>query len=355
LAHSHEPLEPALVFTHPSELTEHLEMLLPENSKIFILTDSHVAQHCLPYLLNENPILENVDIIEVEPGEGSKSIEIVQQLYTHLIENEADRKSVLLNLGGGVITDLGGFVGSTFKRGMSVIHLPTSLMAMVDAAIGGKTGIDFLDIKNCIGTFSSEITTLVYTGWLDTLPEEEWRNGWAEMIKHGLVADRVLWQQIKHYTMPIAPEIVAWNIRIKEEIITADFQESGERKLLNFGHTLGHALESYFIASSTPRAHGYCIAIGMLVALRLSVRHTQLALAEANEAATLLTKALLPQLAQHPPFAELVPFLAQDKKNLNGELRFTLLEKIGTGTWNIPIALFDLEKAYTEVLEALAG
>jgi 3-dehydroquinate synthase len=347
-------VEPALVLTNPDELHEHLEMLIPEKATLFILTDSNVAAHCLPALLASSPRLESAEIIELEPGEGSKSLDIVQHIYAQLIESGADRKSVLLNLGGGVVTDIGGFVGSTYKRGLSVIHMPTSLMAMVDAAIGGKTGIDFLNVKNCIGTFAPEITTLVYPEFLTTLPEEERRNGWAEIMKHALVADQLLWKEVNHFQTSVPPEIIAWNIRIKEEIIAADFHESGERKLLNFGHTLGHAIESYYISSTATKPHGHCIAIGMVAAVNLSVKHTQLSRKEAEEITANLITALLPENVDLPAFQELIPFLAQDKKNEHGQLRFILLEKLGKGVWNIPVTFQELESVYREITAVLS-
>lgn len=339
-------MEPAIVITDISDLASHLEMLIPPNSKVFVLTDSNVAQHCLPELIAHVPAIENADIIELEPGEENKSIEIVAHLWTHLLENEADRKSVLINLGGGVISDLGGFVGATYKRGISIIHLPTSLMAMVDAALGGKTGIDFNGVKNSIGVFAPEISTLVYPYFLESLPNEDWKSGWAEMLKHALIADPILWKDLQVFSTEIQPEIVALNIRIKERIISADFHENAERKLLNFGHTIGHGIEAYFLAQGKTKTHGECVAAGMIVESILSTEHNDLSKKECDEISETIYKTVLNEGFNFPPFEEILPYLKNDKKNSGSELRFVLLNKIGNGQWNIPISVEAAAAAY---------
>lgn len=342
-------MEPAIVLTDISDLASHLEMLIPPASKVFVLTDSNVAQHCLPELIAHVPAIESAEIIELEPGEENKSMDIVSHLWTHLLENEADRKSVLINLGGGVICDLGGFVGATYKRGISIIHLPTSLMAMVDAALGGKTGIDFAGVKNSIGVFAPEISTLVYPYFLDSLPEEEWKSGWAEMLKHALIADPILWKDLQHFSTEVQPEIVALNIRIKEDIISVDFQENAERKLLNFGHTIGHGIEAYFLSTGETKSHGQCVAAGMIVESLLSMQHNDLSKKEFEEIKSTIKSTVLNNGFTFPPFDSILPFLKNDKKNSGSEFRFVLLNKIGSGQWNIPLSESDVKSAYLAI------
>jgi len=343
-------LEPAIVITDIADLASHLEMLIPQGSKVFVLTDSNVAEHCLPQLLADVPAIENADIIELEPGEENKSLEIVAHLWTHLLENEADRKSVLINLGGGVICDLGGFVGATFKRGISIIHLPTSLMAMVDAALGGKTGIDFGGIKNSVGVFAPEISTLVYPYFLESLPEEEWKSGWAEMLKHALIADPILWKDLQVFSQDIHPEIIAFNIRIKESIIQADFHENAERKLLNFGHTIGHGIEAWYLAQNKSISHGACVAAGILVETLLSVQHNDLSPKTFEEIKSVVFNTVLEKDFYFPSFEVILPYLRNDKKNSGTSLRFVLLSKIGDGQWNIPIDEIAVKKAYEQII-----
>lgn len=342
-------MEPALVITDISDLASHLDMLIPSGSKVFVLTDSNVAEHCLPELMAHVPAIEAAEIIELDPGEENKSLEIVTHLWAHLLENEADRKSVLINLGGGVICDLGGFVGATYKRGISVIHLPTSLMAMVDAALGGKTGIDFGGVKNSVGVFAPEISTLVYPYFLDSLPEPEWKSGWAEMLKHALIADPILWKDLKVFSTEVRPEIIALNIRIKEGIIQTDFHENAERKLLNFGHTIGHGIEAYYLAQGKTISHGECVAAGMLVETLLSVRFNDLSFKEMEEIKSAIYATVLLPSFEFPSFESILPFIKNDKKNAGQSLRFVLLQKIGEGHWNIAIDESEVKAAYEQV------
>ena len=224
-----------------SQLNEFIYQLNP--SKLFILCDENTHEYCLPILLPNMEINCPFEIIEIEAGEEMKTIETATQLWEILTEFEADRKALLLNLGGGVITDLGGFVASTYKRGIKFINLPTSLLGMCDASIGGKTGIDHQFIKNIVGTFALPERIFVFSNFLKTLPFRELKSGFAEMMKHGLIADKKHWDDL--INLPeisvehIQPHIET-SMKIKENIVHIDYQEKNIRKVLNFGHTIGH-------------------------------------------------------------------------------------------------------------------
>ncbi|VAW25421.1 3-dehydroquinate synthase, partial [hydrothermal vent metagenome] len=219
-------------------------------STLFILVDENTNSHCLPILLQEIATPITIEIIEIESGEENKNLETCTGVWNALTELGADRKSLILNLGGGVITDLGGFVASTFKRGIAFINIPTTLLSMVDASVGGKTGVDLGVLKNQIGLFSDPEMVLIDSRYLETLPKRELRSGLAEIIKYGLTYDTKVWNNINEFKELNINELVPLiyrSIEIKNEITTKDPREAGLRKVLNFGHTLGHAIESYFL------------------------------------------------------------------------------------------------------------
>src|SRR5690606_38544696 len=240
---------------------------------VFFLVDDNTHEHCLPLLLSE--IHENIliEIIEIPAGEESKAIEIAVQVWETMSETQASRKSLMINLGGGMITDMGGFIASTFKRGIDLINIPTSLLAMVDASVGGKTGIDLNGIKNLIGTFAMPELTLIHPEFLQTLPEREFRSGLAEMLKHGLIHDKNHWLElieIENFDFISIDYLIEKSVKIKQEIVEKDPFENGIRKILNFGHTIGHALESQLLQTENPLLHGEAISVGMMVESILS-------------------------------------------------------------------------------------
>ena len=230
------------------ELNKHLS----ENkySKIFIIVDSNTNEFCLPNFL---PLLETelaVEIIEFENGESFKNIETCVSIWNVLTELGADRKSLIINLGGGVVTDLGGFVASTYKRGIHFINVPTTLLSMVDASVGGKNGVDLGNLKNQIGVINVPKMVIIDTNYLETLPQNEMRSGLAEMLKHGLIYDKAYWEKFLDLNTSHLQDLDALihkSVVIKNEIVMQDPNENGIRKALNFGHTLGHAIESYFL------------------------------------------------------------------------------------------------------------
>lgn len=308
-------------------------------SRIFVLSDENTAEYCLPHFLANLATELPIEILEIEPGEEYKNIETCVQLWEALTELGADRKSLMINVGGGVLTDLGGFVALTFKRGMDFINVPTTLLAMVDASVGGKTGIDLGGLKNQIGIISNPKAVLVDTTFLETLPVEQMRSGLAEMLKHGLIADKAYWNEftsLASLTTDDLGVLIHRSIEIKNELVKVDPTEKGLRKILNFGHTLGHGIESYFLESEDKDTltHGEAIAIGMVLEAYLSLEQGLIKETEYREIKEVI-KALYPAVLFSPAdIQNILPLLAHDKKNEGGEVNFTLLEKIGSAVFN---------------------
>lgn len=303
-------------------------------SKIFILVDENTHEYCLPLFLQLVETSIVIDIIEIEAGEEQKTIETCSGVWDAMSDLEGDRKTLLINLGGGVITDLGGFVASTFKRGISFVNVPTSLLAMVDASVGGKTGVDLGTLKNQIGVFNSGEMVLIDTSFLNSLPEDQMRSGLAEMLKHGLITDENYWNKLINWSDLDPTEIeqlIYESVLIKHEVVSKDPYEKGLRKSLNFGHTLGHAIESYFLSSSEKESllHGEAIAIGMVLAIYLSNKQTGFPIEKMNSIKSVIIelygKVELTDSDEKP----IIDLLKFDKKNTHGDVNFVLLEDIG--------------------------
>jgi len=319
----------------------YLQQLLVQDSysKIFIIADENTSQHCLPNFLAQLATEIPIEIIEIEAGEINKNIETCTQVWHALTELGADRKSIVINMGGGVVTDLGGFVASTFKRGMDFVNVPTSLLAMVDASVGGKTGVDLGVLKNQIGIITNPVAVLIDTQFLETLPAAEMRSGLAEMLKHGLIEDEKYWNEfssLQSLTIDDLDSLIHRSVQIKNEIVIQDPTEKGLRKILNFGHTLGHAIESYFLedADKVNLLHGEAIAIGMILEAHIS---SALKLLPQNEYIQL--KGIISSIFPKVEFTEqdkanVIKLLIHDKKNVAGKVQFVLLERIGHAVIN---------------------
>ena len=336
-----------LFFHNLPQLGEQLQLHIAKASKTFILTDSNVAVAVLPNLISTLENADSIDIIELEPGESTKNIDIAHHLWQHFAEAEADRHAVIINLGGGVITDLGGFVASTYKRGIPFIHIPTSLMAMTDAAIGGKTGIDLDHIKNGVGTFALPIETYICPVFLETLPEKEILSGFAEMIKHSIIADETLFQTLEQIDLDQLHTLslfVERSAQIKAQIVSEDPSEKGKRKLLNFGHTVGHAIESIMLDRQHPITHGQAVALGMVVEAHIAHALNLLATSDQHRMSALIGKFFGP--IQDISFDALLPYLKQDKKNLKGEIRMALPLAIGQAKWDIHVSEEQIQKSW---------
>ena len=332
--------------------TNDLSKLLPltkDYSSVFILADSNTAQHCLSLLPAE---LREKELIIIPTGEENKNLENCSGIWQILTDKNADRHSLLINLGGGMITDLGGFAASTYKRGIDFINIPTSLLGMVDAAIGGKTGIDFCSYKNQIGTFCLAKHVVINVDFLNTLPKKEFKSGYAEVLKYGLIADRYLWHMLKERATDSEEltTIIERCIEIKTEITTDDPTEDGIRKLLNFGHTIGHAIEGLSMLKDKPVLHGQAIATGMMVESYLSIARGHLTEAEFLEIIQKIKTFCTPAALQDFTMDELMAFIRQDKKNSHSEIRFSLLKNIGTGIIDINVSEEEIAEAIGIVL-----
>ncbi len=315
-------------------------------SSIFVLVDENTKKHCLKKISIEN---YKLSIIQIKNGEKNKNIRTCEKIWKELSKHNADRKSLLINIGGGVITDIGGFCASTYKRGIDFINIPTTLLSQVDASVGGKTGIDFLGYKNQIGTFAFPKAVFINPDFLKTLNKRELISGFAEVIKHGLIADKNYWKNLtpplKDGVRPLADnpiskgegeiseEIIEKSIEIKNKIVSADPYENGLRKTLNFGHTIGHAIESASLKTKKTLLHGEAIAIGMICEAYLSRKIIGLSSEELSEITSFIISVFHPKKITTSE-KTLIGLMKQDKKNQNAEINFTLLSSIGKAEIN---------------------
>lgn len=333
---------------HNTEVTTNIQKSITtflegkKYSKIAILVDENTEEHCLPLILD---ILPEHYLITIQSGEENKNLSTCEDIWHALTESGFDRKGLLINLGGGVIGDMGGFVASTYKRGFHFLNIPTTLLSQVDASVGGKLGIDFNGFKNHIGIFNEPQNVLICTDFYETLPAREIRSGFAEVIKHGLIFDKSYWEQINQTTHEDAlwTILVDRSINIKKEVVKQDPYESGLRKILNFGHTIGHAIESYFLEIPGQRLlHGEAIAVGMICEAYLSKKLTGLSDKELKSITNYLLEIYSPKALDVKLFESILQLTIQDKKNEGGIVQFSLLKEIGVCTINIPIGMPDM-------------
>ncbi|MFP3595456.1 3-dehydroquinate synthase [Chryseobacterium sp. SIMBA_029] len=318
-------------------------------SKIFILVDENTHEYCLPVLLGNLETDLSFEILEIEAGEEMKNIQTANHLWEILTEMQADRKALIINLGGGVITDMGGFVASTYKRGIQFINIPTTLLSMCDASIGGKTGIDLMHFKNMVGTFTFPEQIFIYPQFLDTLPFKEVRSGFAEMLKHGLIADKKHWESLiqihKLDVESIIPHIQT-SMDIKQDVVEKDFHEKNIRKTLNFGHTIGHAVESLCLEQGNPILHGEAVAMGMICEAHLAYLEGLIS----EQDSTIIIE----NIQRYYPYLDVSDFkdddisalLLNDKKNTESKINFSLLSGIGS-------CVFDHQCSQKNILKAL--
>lgn len=317
-------------------------------SKIFILVDENTHEYCLPVLLGNMETDLGFEILEIEAGEEMKNIQTANQLWEILTEMQADRKALVINLGGGVITDMGGFVASTYKRGIQFINIPTTLLSMCDASIGGKTGIDLMHYKNMVGTFTFPEQIFVYPPFLQTLPFKELRSGFAEMLKHGLIADQLHWDNLikiqKLDVESLLPHIQT-SMAIKQDVVDQDFHEKNIRKTLNFGHTIGHAIESSCLEQGNPVLHGEAVAAGMICEAHLS--HLEGLISKED------SEMIIDHVRRYYPYLDISDFkdedlsalLLNDKKNTEKKINFSLLSGIGSCVYDHECSQKNIEKS----------
>ena len=311
-----------------------------KNSKKIILVDENTKEYCLEYLITTFTGLANAEVIELPSGEENKQLEICIQVWESLTEYQIDRNALIVNLGGGVISDMGGLIASLYKRGIAFINIPTTLLAMVDASVGGKTGVDLGIYKNQIGTFSFPEVVYIDTGFLHSLPDFQIKNGIAEMIKHGLIQDRVHWDKIKSILLNqdiISDDLILQSVSIKNQIVLLDPYDKLERKKLNFGHTIGHAIESYFLGINKPITHGFAVAAGILIESFISFKKNLLSENEFNEITKFITQFFSRLTIPIDAFQQILINTKQDKKNSDGEVKMVLLKNIGESIVDISV------------------
>lgn len=318
-----------------------LEKSVPKITKynrVIIITDGNVFEHCLPLLKSKIPELESADIIITKFGEENKSLEQLCVIWDELTKLNADRDDLIINLGGGVVTDIGGMAAGTFKRGLTFVNIPTTLLGMVDAAIGGKTGIDYLGFKNQVGLFVSPSVVVVDPLFLSTLEHVHWQSGFAEVLKYGLIMDNELWHKLdgRKFT-----EVDNWNYfiikaaRNKIDIVEFDKMEKGIRKNLNFGHTIGHAIESYYLKTDAPVTHGMAIAAGMICETWISSHLFNMECKKANYIVDTIDNNFGRLKIGESDLPEIMTLMKQDKKVRKDKYNFSLLRKIGKAVHDV--------------------
>lgn len=319
-----------------SQLSKFLQQEVQKQVSLFVLVDQHTQLHCLP-LLSEIFGQFVFHTVVIEAGEENKTLSSCEIIWDALNEARADRKSLLINLGGGMITDLGGFCASVYKRGIGFIHIPTTLLGMVDAAIGGKTGVDFKYLKNHIGTFYSPKAIFVYPGFLETLNRRNKISGIAEIIKHALIGDDKFWQEIVASDEDFFYEAATINkaALVKIKIVETDPEENGSRKILNFGHTIGHAFESLSLKYDKDYLmHGEAVAMGMLCESWLSKEYGSLNETDLDKICHVIFRYFKKYNININQVDELLLLMSHDKKNNKGEINFNVLTKIGSATFD---------------------
>ena len=320
-------------------------------SQIFVLADEHTHQHCLPYFLEQTGLSEKTILTEIHSGEEHKTLATCEKIWQSMLAAKLDRKALVVNLGGGVIGDMGGFCAATWKRGVDFVQVPTTLLSMTDAAIGGKTGIDFHGIKNTIGIFQHPAAVFADPKFLKTLPERELRSGFAEVIKHALIGDPSLGYlsdlelvgiKLSESSTDQWLHILQKSIAVKVRVVQEDPLEKGLRMLLNFGHTIGHALESWFMETEEPLTHGEAVYIGMICESQTEGRKNLLpellALGQ-----TIFPHRNIPESA----FQAIWGLMQQDKKNSSGTVRMALPDVL-------PFSLKIIEPKEAGVVRSLA-
>lgn len=312
-------------------------------SKIAVIVDENTKAHCYPMVIKAIP---SHTLIEIKSGEEEKNLETCQLIWNELTTNAFDRKSLVINLGGGVIGDMGGFCAATYKRGISFINIPTTLLAQVDASIGGKLGIDFHNFKNHIGVFQNPYRVFLDVSFFKTLSTEELRSGYAEVIKHCLIRDAEKFDELLNtpYEQLDLFGLTRHSVVIKKKVVEEDPTEKGLRKILNFGHTVGHAIESFYLEQPGKKLlHGEAIAIGMICEAFLSKNKLGLTQLELDNIAAYILKIYQSKAINITDVVEIIKLTRQDKKNEGDKIKCSLLNKIGDCTFNIDIDHADIK------------
>lgn len=325
-------MEQRIIFS--KELNQDIAIALSEcgHDRIFVLTDDNTLNRCWP-LIKDFYTLKGAHVITIRPDDTHKDIQSLMHVWQELAENHATRQSLLINLGGGMVSDLGGFAASTFKRGINFINLPTTLLSMVDASVGGKTAINLEKLKNEVGTFCNANFVIINTDFLKTLDDVSLRAGYAEMLKHGLIANEKLWAQLINFNLAnpdlnLLQDMVRDSVKVKANIVRKDPKEKGLRKSLNLGHTFGHAFETFSLRHK-PIQHGYAVAFGLICELYLSCVRCGFPTDKMRQTVAFIREYYEPMAIACKDYDELISLMHHDKKNHGNEIDAVLLSGIG--------------------------
>lgn len=322
-------------------LQEVIQQLIAANRKIFLLTDANTERHCIPLFRKiAGDHFGHIIQITIPAGEAHKNLETIAFIWQKLTEEDAGRDAMLINLGGGVVTDMGGFAASCFKRGIATIHIPTTLLAMVDAAIGGKTGIDFNYLKNHIGSFYQSEAVLIIPEFLSSLPLHELKSGLGEVLKYSLISQPDLLEKIPSADniRQIPHTLIEQCAAAKRAITLADPTETGLRKVLNFGHTIGHALESFALENGQSLLHGEAVAAGMIAELWISTKLCGLSETVLKHYQNTYIKYFNPFRFCSQEIPDIIKRMYHDKKNTGKSIRFVLLKDTGKAIYDIEVS-----------------
>lgn len=313
-------------------------------SKVAVLTDEHTAEYCYPLIKSALPAHET---IEIPSGEEHKNLATCETIWSRMTDSELDRHSALVVIGGGVLGDMGGFCAATYKRGIDFMLIPTTLLSQVDASIGGKLGIDFQHFKNHIGVFRTPALTILHSGFLKTLPAAEKRSGFAEVIKHALIADADAWNEIRTRAMDDQPwdTLLQHSVKVKLHVVTTDPYESGLRKILNAGHTIGHAVETYLLKTDRKVLHGEAVAAGLVCEAFLAHERNMLGRKEFGDITGYILKTFGKLSLVDSDDEGIAKLTSQDKKNKGNKILCVLLDGIGNAKWDCEIKPDEVKRA----------
>lgn len=313
-------------------------------SALYLLCDENTLSSCLSLAISGAPQLGKAEIIETESGEINKTLEVCAGIWQTLAETKADRQSLLINLGGGVICDMGGFCAALYKRGIDFVHIPTTLLCMADASIGGKTGVDLLNQKNIIGTFANPAAVFIEPAFLNTLPPRHLMSGFAEIVKIALVADKRLFSELAGSSNRSGDYFLQESIRLKNDIVCRDFRDNKIRQLLNFGHTIGHAIEGDALTRGRDILHGEAVAAGMVIETHLSYLYKLITKKDHDVVLSYLTETFLLPEADFS-YETIQNYLANDKKNNKGKITCSLLTGIGKARVGVEVNTAAINRA----------
>ena len=329
-----------IVFSTEDTFSQVLSSYIGETEKNLVLADTNTAKHCFPMLRKAIPGLEEDKLIVVDAGDDEKNITNLHQIWSALQYHGADRSSCLINLGGGMVSDLGGFAASTYLRGIAYVNIPTSLLGMVDASIGGKTSINISKVKNQAGTFARARAIIIHPAFLETLPENEFFSGYAEVLKTAIAFDREFYYDLIETNPADLPmvDVIRKAAMIKQEVTARDFHDHGERQCLNFGHTIGHGLEALYLNKNQEMKHGFAVAAGMVCASYISAKMMSLPEQTLRQITDYCKRSFPVIRFREKDIDDIIALMRHDKKSYDHEIRMSLINSIGNCTFGVAVS-----------------